>query len=55
MIANILQKTLTFAITKLLTEKLIISVVLEILESLTKSSKNKLDDRILEEIKKALK
>lgn len=39
---------------KLVTEKLLVSVVLILLEKLVQSTKNDLDDKVLAEVKKAL-
>jgi hypothetical protein len=53
-IKAVLIKILRVTLSVVLSEKVIIQLVLQLLEKLVKSTKNKLDDHILEEVKKQL-
>ncbi|WP_198515411.1 hypothetical protein [Marinomonas sp. ef1] len=52
--STILLAILKTVLTKLVTEKVLIAVFLHVAESLTKKSTNTLDDKLVEEVKKAL-
>jgi len=54
MISNILLKVLIGILTKLLTEKFLAEVIIYCLQSLAKSTDNKLDDAIVVAVAKAL-
>ncbi|MCW4629640.1 MULTISPECIES: hypothetical protein [Marinomonas] len=52
--STILLAILKTLLTKLVTEKVLIAVFLHVAEFLTKKSSNTLDDKLVEEVKKAL-
>ena len=52
--STILLAILKTLLTKLVTEKVLIAVFLHVAEFLTKKSSNPLDDKLVEEVKKAL-
>ena len=52
--STILLAILKTVLTKLVTEKVLIAVFLHVAEFLTKKSSNTLDDKLVEEVKKAL-
>ena len=51
---TIFMAILKTLLTKLVTEKVLIAVFLHVAESLAKKSTNTLDDKLVEEVKKAL-
>lgn len=52
---TILVATLKTLLTKLITEKVLVAVTLHIVEFLAKKSTNTLDDKLVAEVKEALK